>query len=66
MATFAGGSVVLTVPPDALSAFEIISRGLPKSIPSSIGDLANLKRLRLAYGLTGSIPLSIGNLTNLE
>ncbi|WP_281239387.1 leucine-rich repeat domain-containing protein [Flavobacterium praedii] len=37
------------------------------SIPSSIGDLTNLKYLQLqGFGLTGAIPISIGKLTNLE
>ena len=40
---------------------------LTGSIPSSLGDLANLKRLYLhGNQLTGSIPSSLGNLANLE
>ena len=42
--------------------------GLSGSIPSSLGDLTNLKELDLFYNwaVTGSIPSSLGDLANLE
>jgi hypothetical protein len=51
---------------EGVSSFAILSQQLPGSIPSSIGELTNLKELSLGYGLTGSIPFSIGSLSTLE
>ena len=43
------------------------SNRLTGSIPSSLGNLANLEYLYLIHNqLTGSIPSSLGNLANLE
>ena len=50
-----------------VTSLTLADNALAGSIPSSLGDLTDLRRLYLyANRLTGAVPSSLGNLTNLE
>jgi len=56
----------VTVTNARVSALDLDSNNLTNSLPSSIGNLTNLKKLSLiGNNLSGAIPSSLGNLVNL-
>ena len=50
-----------------VTGLNLSSNQLSGTIPTAIGDLANLESIQLAFNqLSGSIPATLGNLANLE
>ena len=50
-----------------VTQLDLFNNGLSGTLPSSLGDLTNLRKLRLNAGrVSGPIPPELGDLTNLE
>ena len=56
----------VTVENSRVTELDLRSRGLNGTIPSELGSLSSLQKLKLSYsGLTGTIPSELGSLGNL-
>lgn len=57
----------VTIENNSVTAISLLFNNIEGTIPSTIGDLQNLRVLELSFNkISGSLPESLGNLTKLE